>query len=282
MNADEMLLTSLLKCRRVDLYTNPIKLDSARQKVFDNLKRRYVGGEPLQYILGECEFYGMTLKVDERVLIPRPETELLVDLILDTIPYDWKLFPIIGETVSKYRGKCPQGQYLRILDLGTGSGNIAIALAKHLPESRLVSVDISREALHLARTNAMAQGVEHRIDFINADLKDFLQKQSDQNKTFDVIISNPPYIPTSQLSSLPQNVQREPVLALDGGEDGLKFYRAIVPAAELLLSSQGFLFFEIGDGQSFDILRLFSNQKFAKVHALKDFSGTDRFILAQL
>ena len=146
MTEDEIILTHILQCRPIDLVINKPVLSIAQQDQFENFKSRRASGEPLQYILGTCNFMGLELAVNPAVLIPRPETEQLVDAAL----------------------KCFKGGYA--LDLGTGSGNIAIALAKCVPQSRIVSVDVSTQALELARVNARYHKVEHRIEFIKRDL----------------------------------------------------------------------------------------------------------------
>jgi len=200
---------------------------------------------------------GLELAVNPSVLIPRPETEQLVDAAL-------KIF-----------------KSGRALDLGTGSGNIAIALAKFVSQSRVVSVDVSAKALEVARANARLHSLENRIEFIQKDLNEYFASVG--NDRFDLIISNPPYIPTNQLGSLPQDVQEEPLRALDGGEDGLDFYRIIIKFTPRLLRSGACLMMEFGDGQAEAIKLLIEAQGvFSEIEIIKDLAGRDRIIKALL
>jgi len=202
MTEDEIILTHILPCQPINLLLNKPALTVFQKEQFENYRRRRAAGEPLQYILGTCNFMGLELAVNPAVLIPRPETEQLVDAAL-----------------KYFKGG-------RALDLGTGCGNIAIALAKFVPQSQIVSIDNSVQALEVARANARYHGVENRIEFIQADMAVSLRgakRRSNDTILFDLIISNPPYIPTDQLRCLPRDVQNEPAIALDGGEDGLNF-----------------------------------------------------------
>jgi len=199
---------------------------------------------------------GLEFLVNPAVLIPRPETEQLVDAAL-----------------KFFKGG-------RALDLGTGSGNIAIALAKFVPQSQIVSVDISAKALEIARVNAHSHVLEDRIEFVRADIssEDAILSAVKDLK-FDLIISNPPYIPTSQLSTLPRDVQEEPVRALDGGEDGLDFYRIIIKYTPYLLRRGACLMMEFGDGQAQAIKTLVEAQKvFSDIEIIQDLAGRDRII----
>ena len=270
MSEDEIILTHILKCRPIDLALNMPVLTATQQEQFENYQHRRAAGEPLQYILGTCNFMGLELAVNPSVLVPRPETEQLVDAAL----------------------KCFKGGIA--LDLGTGSGNIAIALAKFVPQSQIVSVDISAKALEVARANARFYGVEGRIKFIQGDMFVSLRgaegdaaisKQGllhfARNDKFDLIISNPPYIPTNQLNSLPKDVQQEPASALDGGEDGLNFYRIIIQYTPRLLRSSACLMMEFGDGQAEAIKKLIEAQRaFSKIEIIQDLAGRDRIIKA--
>ena len=259
MTEDEIILTHILQCSSIDLVLNKSSLTLLQEEQFQDYKNRRAAGEPLQYILGTCNFMGLELIVNSSVLIPRPETEQLVDVAL----------------------KCFKGG--RALDLGTGSGNIAIALAKFVPQSQIVSVDISAKALEVARTNARSHLLEDRIKFVKADIlnEDEILKVTKDDQ-FDLIISNPPYIPTNQLSSLPQDVQEEPVRALDGGEDGLNFYRIIIKYTPHLLRSGACLMMEFGDGQAEAIKKLVETQKvFSSIEIVKDLAGRERIISAK-
>lgn len=262
MTETELMLTQLHDCRRVDLYTASKKLTGAQQTILSHMQQRRRAGEPLQYILGTTDFMGLSFDVDERVLIPRPETELLVD---------WLLTQLSAER--------PQ----RLLDLGTGSGNIAITLATHLPAHTITAVDVSADALLVARANACRHHVDTQINFIKQDMTPFLQTQADLGNQFDFIISNPPYIPTALMGQLPLDVRHEPLLALDGGYDGGNFYRTIVATGMAVLNEQGFFVFEIGDEQQ-DLIEDIFNQYLERfqLNFLKDYTQTTRVVMAQL
>jgi release factor glutamine methyltransferase len=255
---DEIILTHILQCRPVDLAINDPVLTDFQQEQYENYRRRRQAGEPLQYILGTCNFMGLDLLVNPSVLIPRPETEQLVDQALKSF----------------------KGGYA--LDLGTGCGNIAISLAKKVAHSQIVSVDISIQALETAKANAMIHDVADRVHFVQADIEGFC-KNSKLSTLFDLIISNPPYVPTGQISSLPRDVQQEPVSALDGGEDGLNFYRFIVKYTPRLLRRGACLMMEFGDGQVEAIKSLFEKyKKFSYIEIYQDLAGRDRIIKAVL
>jgi len=265
MSEDEIILTHILQCRSIDLVINKPVLTPIQHKQFEEYKLRRQAKEPLQYILGTCNFMGLELKVDPAVLIPRPETEQLVDAA-------------IKELKQKQKGTVPKtGTGPFILDLGTGSGNIAIALAKFVPQSSIVSVDVSAAALKVARANAHDHGLEDRITFVQGDI---LNKQYLYSPPFfDMIISNPPYIPTNQLKSLPCDVQHEPCGALDGGEDGLNFFRNIIKYTPCLLRKPACLMMEFGDGQAEPVKKLIEAQGgFSAIEIIKDLAGRERII----
>ena len=178
---------------------------------------------PIQYVMGTTSFCGLEFLVDERVLIPRPETELLVETVIG-----------IAGTKESDRG------VVDILDLCTGSGNIAISLTKSLTNCRIVASDVSSDALDVARRNAVRNGLCDKIDFVKSDIFNGIDGQ------FDIIASNPPYIARYEFPTLQEEVLREPILALDGGEDGLDFYRRIVSAAPGYLKRGGSIVMEIG------------------------------------
>ena len=268
MTEEELMLTSVLNCRRIDLFVDRPSLRADQQERHEDMKTRRAQGEPLQYILGECDFMGIKLAVDQNVLIPRPETEILVDLTLQKLA-------LMQEQTNRP---------LRILDLGTGSGSIAIALAKNMARCMVTATDISPDALTLARNNARVNGVADRIDFILADTFNLnTPRGSVFRSAFDLIISNPPYIPTTQLFYLPADVQREPRLALDGGGDGLRFYRHIIAHGYKFLNKGGFLFMEIGDGQKDSLDEIF--KKYPEYHDIifhKDYTGVYRVVAVQI
>lgn len=229
MNERELILTAIKNCNRTSLYADPEPLTSEELQTYNHIVEQRIAGEPLQYLLGFTEFMGLKLYVNRSVLIPRPETEILVDLAYQKINQQFA------------------GREVRILDLGTGSGNIAIALSCLLDRARLTTVDISYEALSVARRNAKFHGVYDSINFVRSDMGTFLETT---NKKFDVIISNPPYIVRNNIPSLPMDVQHEPHVALDGGEEGLDFYQKIITSGLKRLNKDGFCFMEIGDDQS--------------------------------
>ncbi len=231
----------------------PLLLNDEKKlfEIMEELKKN----RPYQYILGETEFYGMTFFVNENVLIPRPETEELLELALKKI----KASPRTKET-------------LRILDIGTGSGVIPLVLKKHLPDAEVYSVDYSEKALETARRNADFHQLE--FNFIHADYLDFkLEKQ------FDIIISNPPYIGIDEQEEIEDSVKGfEPAMALFAPTaDALIFYRKIAVDAEKHLSNNGLLFLEINQKLGPETLELYTNA-FREAHLIKDLSGNDRFI----
>ena len=262
MTEEELMLISLLDCRRIDLYVDPQPLSPVQQERLRQMQTQRQHGEPLQYVLGFCEFMGLRFNVDERVLIPRPETELLVELALE-------------------KAKVYQGQSIRILDLGTGSGNIAVSLAKYVPQCTVIAVDISTAAIDLAYSNAKANGVEHKIQFINGDMVSALKFPLAPEDYFQLVISNPPYISSVQMPRLPADVLREPRLALDGGVDGLDFYQRIIADSVNFLSPDGFLLLEMGDGQREALELLLERSSFAICECRKDFSGADRIVVME-
>ncbi|MCK5259794.1 MAG: peptide chain release factor N(5)-glutamine methyltransferase [Candidatus Omnitrophica bacterium] len=263
MTENEWMLTSVLDCRRVDLTVNKDELTPAQRSRYDWMQARRIEGEPLQYVLGQCDFMGIALSVDRRALIPRPETEILVDLTIEKIRSGPK----------KMRN---------VLDIGTGSGNITVALLRYFSNMNVTALDISDDALALAIKNARANNVEERIRFLNNDMVFYMREAARLGERFDVIISNPPYILTGQMAQLPVDVQREPRVALDGGNDGLRFYRSIIEHGWQLLSADGFLVMEIGDGQRGGIEEIFAQYpQYGEIKFYKDYVGTDRIVLAR-
>jgi release factor glutamine methyltransferase len=214
---------------------------------------RRLAFEPIQYILGQQEFYGLTLRVTPAVLIPRPETELLVEAVLARV----------NPTAS-------------IADIGTGSGAIAIALAHHLPAALITALDLSAEALAVAQQNAATHSLETRLRFLRSDLLAAIPP----GETFDAIVSNPPYIPTSDAPTLhPQVRDHEPAQALFAGPDGLEIYRRLIPQARALLNPGGLLALEIGHGQQPAIAALLEDWQ--AVEFLPDLQGIPRVALAR-
>jgi release factor glutamine methyltransferase len=261
----ELLLAHSLNLNREKLYVRLYgELKGGEKGALERLIQRRISGEPLQYILGHQEFWSIDLKVDPRVLIPRAETELLVEQSL----------LMLSETCLK---RIPSA-----LEIGTGSGAIAIALARELKDLFLVATDISRDALVLAKENAKSAGVQHQIEFVNGDLFGPL-RPSREKKPFDLILSNPPYIVRRQISTLAKEVKDyEPTIALDGGEDGLAFYRRIIPEAPGYLQAGGWLLLEVALGQGPDVSELIEEEgNFFKPECIPDLSGIGRVVKAQ-
>lgn len=250
----ELLLAHLLRKNRLELYLEfERELDEATLTGLRAMVKRRVAGEPVQYITGEVEFYGLKFAVDRRVLIPRPETELLVEAVLERKP-----------------GK--------IMDIGTGSGCIAVALAKKLPGSEVTAIDASAEALEVARANVNRHGMEKNVRFLTSDLLSELPVSF----TVDAIVSNPPYIASGDWAKLPKEVKDfEPVQALLAGEDGLEVIRRLVTDARRFLSSpNGFIALEMGAGQRGAVEQLFVSAEYTVAQVLKDLQGHERVIVA--
>lgn len=223
---------------------------------YASLLERRRKGEPIQYITGETEFYGLPFRVTPDVLVPRPETELLVERFGTMVP----LFP-----------------KPRIVDIGTGSGAIAIALAHDWPGAQIAAIDISNSALDLALSNARRIGFADRIRFLQGDL---LAPVS--GETFDIIVSNPPYVPAADRDSLSVEVRdHEPALALFAGNNGLGIYRRLIPAAFAALAPGGFIALEIGHGQQSPIETLLSVAGFTDIQFTPDLQGIPRIVVAQ-
>lgn len=257
------MLISLRKCRRADLYAGPREVSADEAAILAQMTQRRENGEPLQYILGECDFMGLEFHVDSRVHIPNPETEVLVDNVLALFTGD-------------------RNQPLEIFEVGTGSGNIAVALAKTLPNSRVVSMDVSPEALEVAQGNARGHGVQDRIGFLCGDFLDWIRRPLLTAGRFDILVANPPYVPTGDIPGLMPEVRAEPPLALDGGNDGLKFFEPIIFAGGKLLKPGGWLYLEIGDGQRNAIEQMLPKYpQFHPVSFLTDLAGKDRILKAR-
>ena len=227
--------------------------------------------EPLAYLVGTREFWSLALLVSPDVLVPRPETETLVEAAL------WLLR-------RGHRGDgdgSPGPSRPILIDLCTGSGAVAIALARELPGATVVATDVSRRVLRIARSNAEAHGVADRITFLRGNLWRALDGR-DLGGQAEVVVSNPPYIPSDVIPTLMPEVQWEPRQALDGGPDGLQFHRAIVSGAPQRLRPGGFVLLEVGADQAESVARLLEgSHRFADIRVLKDLGGTDRVVVAR-
>jgi release factor glutamine methyltransferase len=254
----ELLLAHLLKMPRMKLYLNfervlsPTETDSLREFV-----KRRGQREPLQHIIGSTSFCGFEIAVNKNALVPRPETELLAET-------GWKF---LGEKETS------------VLDFGTGTGCIAIALAAKCPNAKIVATDISSDALELAKQNAARNKIAEQIEFLRGNGFAALPK----NSQFDLIISNPPYIPSADIETLDPEVKDfDPHGALDGGADGLDFYRRISVETKPLLKPDGKIMLEFGDGQADAIKKIFENEKWVVEAVREDYSQRARILVASL
>ena len=255
----EVLLCSVLKCQRITLYVDFERpLSEEELATYREYVRRRGNFEPLAYILGERAFMRNTFKVNKATLVPRPETELLVESLVRIAP------------LLKREGD------VKILDIGTGSGAIIVSLLDYLPNAKGVGVDISVDALIVAKENSEKIGVTGRIGFVRSDVFSKLPLE----KKFDIIVSNPPYIPAGDIAGLDKDVQQEPRGALDGGADGLDFYRRITAAAMGHMAEEGVLAFEIGIGQAAAVQQLCLDAGFVKTAVRKDYAGIERMVFA--
>ncbi len=261
----ELLLAHSLEVSREELYVRlQDSIEKEEQRAFDELIERRLSGEPLQYILGHQEFWSTDLKVDPSVLIPRPDTEVLVEEAL-----------LVLSKISLERRPLA-------LEIGTGSGAIAVALAREVQNIFLVATDVSKEALAVARDNARKAKVGERVAFVHGDLfGPFSIFQG--GEPFDLILSNPPYIPRPDLSRLAPEVSTyEPRIALDGGIDGLDFYRRIVLETPRYLRNKGWLLLEMGQGQADKVCRMLKAAKiFGSIERINDLSGIERVVKAE-
>ncbi len=252
----ETLLLHLLRASRTLLFTDGSRsFSEAEQAAYAALIARRLAHEPIQYIVGHQEFYGLNLRVTPAVLIPRPETELLVEAVLERLP---------------------RNTSLRIVDVGTGSGAIAIAVAANLPQAEVVALDLSTAALEVARANVAAHGLEARVRLVESDLLAAVAAED----AFDAILSNPPYVPLSDRETLhPQVREYEPAMALFAEDDGLAIYRRLIPQAFAALKPGGLLALEIGYGQSHAIVEMLAT--WSAVEVLDDLQQIPRVVLAR-
>jgi len=262
LNAELLLGCSMNRSREGLYLLFHEEIGKEEEERLERLIQRRVTGEPLQYILGHQEFWSRRFKVDPHVLIPRPETEGLVEEGL----------LVLSERISK---RPPS-----VLELGTGCGAIAISLAREIKDLFIVATDLSGEALRVARENARNTGVLDKIAFVNGDL---FHPFHLLKKPFDLILSNPPYIMDSEIEKLAQEVKdHEPRIALSGGVDGLDFYQRIISQAPLYLNDGGWLLLEVGDGQADKVSEIMESAgQFRRAERVKDLSGMERVIKAR-
>ena len=275
----ELMLGHVLNLPRLKLYLNFERaLSEAELARLREMVQRRGGREPLQHILGSTSFCGLEIKCSPAALVPRPETELLAESA-------WQFLT----EMNQGRAGCPQPAEPRrgedtapyhsaALDVGTGTGCIAIALAANTRNAVIHSVDVSDDALVLAKENAANNKVTDRIQFHLGDAFTVLPGENQ----FDLIVSNPPYIPSSEISSLQPEVRDfDPKLALDGGADGLDFYRRIAKEAPPFFKSHGKLMLEFGDGQAEALKKIFSGEKWIVDEIVADYSARPRILIAR-
>ena len=252
----ELLAHHVLGYSRLDLILNyGVPVSKEDQEAYMACISKRCSGIPLQYITNEQEFMGLPFYVDENVLIPRQDTETLVEILIE-------------------RGR--QKSFKRIIEVGVGSGCISISLAKFLPGVEVTGIDISTKALEIAKKNAVRNQVENRIKWIYGDVLN----NHKLDKPVDLIVSNPPYITSKDCGELEDDVKdHEPMLALDGGEDGLGFYRSITKQAKDYLTQGGMLAYEIGYNQSKDVRNIMAENGFVAIEEIKDLACKDRIVI---
>ncbi len=254
----ELLLAKILNCKRLDLYLafdRPLNEDETN--LYREFIRRRSKYEPLQYITGSVEFYGLEFNVNPSVLIPRPETEIIVEKIIE-------------ENRDKTN--------LKILDVGTGSGIIAVCLAKYLPDSKVTAVDLSNDALTAAKNNAGLNAVEDKIKFYQTDIfKDEIPESE-----LDIIVSNPPYISNEEFPALQPELRIfEPRAALTDESDGLSFYRAIAKIGKHKLKECGKIYFEVAQYQSDKVKSILEEAGFKNIKCQKDYLNIERVVYGE-
>ena len=259
----EMLVFHAVTMDRLDAYIDNPEIRSADSAKVRRLLQRRIKGEPVQYIIGHIEFLGLCIRVGKGVLIPRPETELLVEEVISAVSGQ-------QSAVSSKTAKS-----LSLLDLCTGSGCIALSLAREFPDAEVYGTDLSKEALAYARKNAKANNIKNTC-FSQGSLF-----QPVKGKRFDIITANPPYIRRDEIETLQREVRDwEPVAALDGGMDGMDFYRAILSSAGGFLKPNGFIFLELGYDQAEGVQKIARAEGFREATVINDYAGIGRILVA--
>ncbi len=255
MNA-ELLLADILKCKRLELYLmydRPLN-EKELTEYREYLKRRSTF-EPAQYIIGTVEFYGLEFKVSPAVLIPRPETEILVETVINSVNKE---------------------DALRIMDIGSGSGNISIAIAVNLPDAYVTGIEISESAIAVAEENLKKYDLNKRVSFLNYDI---LIEHRDELSDFDIIVSNPPYVSKEDFGKVQKEILNyEPNIAVTDFHDGYKFYREIISLTAQILKPNGKIFLEIAQGQSKKISEFMKENNFKEISIVQDYQKIDRVI----
>lgn len=252
----DYLLMRLLGISKSELILGDKILDAAQEEIFDAALLRLMQGEPVQYVAGGCEFMSLWFEVSRDTLIPRADTEILVEKVIEL---------------------CSKKEAPKIFEIGSGSGCIAVSLAYYLPTARVLSVDVSEGAANIAEKNAKAFGVENRCRF---EICDIMKGFPDFAELPQMVVSNPPYIPKRDIESLEKKVKKfEPLTALEGGEDGLVFYRRI--AKDVPIGEGGILAFEVGIGQAAEVAEIMG-ERFCDIEILRDLSGIERVVTGKL
>ena len=253
-----LLLAFALNIKSEELIKYKECLKEESDKFFEFINRR-CAGEPFAYITEYKEFMKLNFKVSEDVLIPREDTEILVQELINRV------------NLKEFK----EEESIKILDMCTGSGCIAISLAKYIKNAKVTAVDISSKAISIAKENAIKNDVA--VNFIESNLFENVQEQK-----FDIIVSNPPYIKKEVIDSLQVEVKKEPIIALDGGESGLEFYQKITSEALKYLRENGILAYEIGYDQGRDVMKIMADKGFVDIKVIKDLSMNDRVVIGKL
>ena len=257
----ELLLTSVMKFTRREFQTfRRMPVVDSRREEFEVMLRRVLRNEPVQYVIGETEFMGLRFLLDSSVLVPRPETEFLV------------------EDALNYCRSIPHTQ-LRVLDIGTGSGNVAVSIAYSLKRVVVDAIDISEKAVAMASKNALEQRVGGRVHCFMADV--FNDKSFRKNVRYNIIVSNPPYIPVDEYFELPPNVKMyEPESSLTDGGDGLSFYSRIADVGRAFLREKGRLMVEVGHDQAGRVKEIFAKKGYTDIRSTFDYNKIERIVSA--
>jgi len=256
----ELLLASILNCKRLDLYLAFDKpLSEEELEKYRNFIKRRGKFEPLQYITGSVEFYGIEIKVNPSVLIPRAETEILIDAVIEQVKTK---------------------EEITILDIGCGSGNVAIALAANIPNCKVFGTDISKDALKISMENAEIVGVKNKTEF---HLKDILSDDFSELPKMDIIVSNPPYVSEEKFAALRNEIKYfEPNIAVTDFSDGYKFYKAISERAKQLLKPGSKIFFELSENQHIKVKEIMEANGLKNIRINKDYLNIERVIYGVL
>jgi release factor glutamine methyltransferase len=273
--AAELLLMHVLGRDRTWLYAHAESvIEPARAEAYFALIARRAAGEPTQYLTGKQEFWGLEFEVNRDVLIPRPETEHVVEVALERLP----------RRTGERDVRAGAGGKLRIADVGTGSGSIAVALATELPNAEIVATDISKAALEVARRNAIRHGAADRIELVKTNLLEQIlhdSRSGDEDRVFDLIASNPPYLAHDEKEALPREVrEHEPHVALFGGATGTDVYARLIEQAGTLLRLGGVLVMELGYNSAPQVAQLLRNAAWTNVEMTNDLAGIPRVISA--